>query len=170
MPRSNPRPPNLTEEKLWSWFLSQVDKTDTGCWEWRNGKNKAGYGQIAINRTLVGAHAYALEHALGRPLQKGMLTRHRCNNPPCCNPDHLQEGTPKENMRDRDLAGHTVRGDRHHDVKGENHPHVKLAERDVRIIRALKGWFTNRELSETYGVSSCQICLIQNNKTWKHLK
>lgn len=170
MPRGKARKPNMDSNELWSWFLEQLDKKDNGCWEWKNGKNKAGYGQISVNKKLNGAHLYALEHKLGRSLAKGMLTRHLCNNPPCCNPDHLEEGTPKENMKDRDESGHTARGEKHHDVKGSNHPHVKLEERDVRIIRELKGWFTNQELSQTYGVSKCQICLIQNRKTWSHLK
>jgi len=160
----------MTEDELWRWFLEQLDKKDNGCWEWKHGTNKAGYGQISVNKKLTGTHMYALEHTLGRPIYKNMLTRHLCNNPICCNPDHLREGTPQENTIDRDIAGHTVCGDRHHVVKGELNPHAKLTNRDVKIIRELKGWFTNRELAETYSVSKPIISLVQNHKIWTHVK
>ena len=160
----------MSDTDLWDWFLKHLDKKESGCWEWKRGTNKAGYGQISVNKKLMGTHMYALEHTLGRPINKGMLTRHLCNNPICCNPDHLKEGTPKENMMDRDIAGHTLRGDKHHDTKGELHPRAKLTNKDVVVIRELKGWFTNKELAETYMVSKPIISLIHSRKIWRHLK
>lgn len=169
MTKHNPRKPNLNKEELWLWFLQQLDKKDNGCWEWKNGTNKAGYGQISVDKKLIGTHCYALQHKLGRPINKNMLTRHLCNNMICCNPDHLEEGTHLENMKDRDIAGHTVKGDKHHNVKGELHPHAKLNEQQIRDIRSLKGWFTKIQLSEIYNVSPTHIYLIQTNKSWKHI-
>lgn len=73
-----------------------------GCWEWQGKKNSGGYGQVII--TLDGkkrgfmAPRVALTIKLGRePVGD---TRHTCDNPPCCNPDHLIEGSRSENMRD----------------------------------------------------------------------
>ena len=104
MPRGSPRKPNMSDEELWEWFNTQLDKKENGCWTWKNGTNKAGYGQISVNKKLLGTHAYALQHKLGRPIHKNMLTRRLCNKPLCCNPDHLEEGTPKENMVDAIVA------------------------------------------------------------------
>ena len=159
----------MNREELWRWFLTQLTKKETGCWEWNIANRNGRYGQLTIGKRHIGTHVYALEHAIGRPLKENMIVRHMCNNSLCCNPEHLKEGTYVENMKDRDEAGHTIRGDKHHDVKGSKHPQVKLNEREVRIIRNLKGIVTHKELAEVYGVSMCHISAIQNNKTWTHL-
>lgn len=35
----------------------------------------------------------------------GMIMRHLCGNPRCCNACHLEWGTPSENVRDQHLHG-----------------------------------------------------------------
>ena len=160
----------MSEEELWVWFLNQLNKKENGCWEWNTANHNARYGQLTICRKHIGAHVYALEHTLGRHLKENMIARHMCNNSLCCNPEHLKEGTYKENMKDRDDAGHTIKGDKHHDVKGSKHPQVKLSEQDVRTIRSLKGSSSYKELAEKYGVSVGNIGSIQRNISWTHLK
>lgn len=34
------------------------------------------------------------------PVPKGLVVRHSCDNPPCCNPDHLLIGTQQDNVND----------------------------------------------------------------------
>jgi hypothetical protein len=48
----------------------------------------------------------ALEQKLGRPLLPGMQALHTCDNPPCRNPEHLYEGTQKQNIADVLARGH----------------------------------------------------------------
>jgi hypothetical protein len=56
------------------------------------------------------AHRYALELALGRPLDPGKYACHHCDNKVCCNPAHLYEGTAQDNSDDAVTRGRTGRG------------------------------------------------------------
>lgn len=73
------------------------------CWEWQGNRHSNGYGRARVNGVLGWAHRFALSLATGQKLTLHVL--HSCDNPPCCNPSHLREGTPQENMQDRDSRG-----------------------------------------------------------------
>jgi hypothetical protein len=138
------------------------------CWLWTGALNAGGYGIISgfvegKKKSLL-AHRIVLEKKLGRPILKGFGALHNCNNPPCGNPGHLYEGTQIDNMRDRDEAGNTV--------KGENKSSAKLKEDDIRNIKTLL--FSNSppslsDLARQYGVGHTTISNIANNKKWKHI-
>jgi hypothetical protein len=69
-----------------------------------NGARSHGYGSI---RVVVGAgvyrslqvHKLIYETHFG-PVPEGLVVRHTCDNPPCCNPEHLLIGTHKDNTND----------------------------------------------------------------------
>lgn len=85
-------------------FWSKVEVKRPGeCWPWR-AKSVASAGGHGIfrpskNIPLVRAHRFAWEVANG-PIPGGQVIRHRCDNPPCCNPAHLVPGTQSENVAD----------------------------------------------------------------------
>jgi hypothetical protein len=138
------------EQRLWS----RIDASGDGCWEWTGYRTRAGYGQIGNGRKLVAAHRAAWASANGE-IPAGMLVRHRCDNPPCCRPDHLELGTNQDNVQDAVDRGRTARGLRL--------PHTRLTDDDVRAIRAryhkytipgTRGYRTNtRELASEFGIS-----------------
>lgn len=81
-------------------FWEYVD-VGIGCWEWTGSKDGQGYGTISyapINSPYK-AHRLAYELRNGA-IDKGIVIMHKCDNPGCVNPDHLQAGTQKENVRD----------------------------------------------------------------------
>jgi hypothetical protein len=75
------------------------------CWPWLGACNSSGYGLISEGGRLYLAHRIALSMALGRDLAPGMVSRHRCDNPPCIRPSHLQEGSQTENVREAVMRG-----------------------------------------------------------------
>lgn len=79
------------------------DVTDSGCWEWRGSRNDLGYGFLSGSRV----HRLMWEVHNG-PITEGLVVRHRCDNPPCLRPDHLDVGTQKQNMQDMTERGRSL--------------------------------------------------------------
>lgn len=82
-------------------FWQKVKKTDN-CWIWTSSKTNSGYG--LFSRGLYGTKkVYA--HRLSWEIHNGSLPGklfvcHKCDNPPCINPEHLFLGTNSDNIRD----------------------------------------------------------------------
>jgi hypothetical protein len=77
----------------------------TGCHLWTGYRDPVGYGRIYIEGAKRIAHRIAWEVAHG-PIPEGMIVMHAvCDNPPCCNPEHLKLGTHADNARDRVKKG-----------------------------------------------------------------
>lgn len=95
--QKNRKWPSLEER-----FEAKVDRTpgqgpDGDCHEWQGHRIKWGYGSFKLGRAVKKAHRVAYELAHG-PIPSGMLVKHSCDNPPCCNPAHLSLGTQIGNM------------------------------------------------------------------------
>lgn len=76
----------------------------SSCLTFTGGKANGGHGLINQNGKMACAHRVAFEHKHG-PIPKGMVLLHLCDNPACCNTDHLTLGTHKENVHDSVLKG-----------------------------------------------------------------
>ena len=76
------------------WFWTRVDKSGpNGCWVWLGTKDGSkGYGRLRG----TSSHRYAYE-ALRGPVPDGLQLDHLCRNRICCNPDHLEPVTAREN-------------------------------------------------------------------------
>jgi DNA-binding NarL/FixJ family response regulator len=115
--------PQNTPEVLWS----KVDvKSKNECWPWK-GSIENGYGRTWINDKGYYAHRVIFNLAnpdmieLKAPTNKkakGFLM-HLCDNRICCNPNHLQVATLRENNLDMHQKGrvkHKIGGDHHRSV------------------------------------------------------
>ena len=93
-----------------------------GCWLWQGDSVKGGYGRTVVDGRKWLAHRAAFTAYKG-PIPEGLTLDHLCKRPPCCNPEHLEPVTMKENtMRGRSFSrinaekttcknGHPLAGD-----------------------------------------------------------
>ena len=81
-------------------FHSRVDiKPGVECFIWNAARTSAGYGEMRFNGKQHYAHRLAWQHYRG-PISPGLCVLHKCDNPPCVNPDHLFLGTKQDNVTD----------------------------------------------------------------------
>ena len=97
----------VTRRPLEERFAANVVPGAPGeCWEWRGWRDPNGYGRLGKGPRSLLAHRIAKAIAIGVTLDDLALdVCHRCDNPPCVNPDHLFLGTHTDNMRDMRRKG-----------------------------------------------------------------
>lgn len=157
----------MTPEK----FASKLRRMPNGCLEWTGAKHNWGYGKFREPETKHGyyyAHRYALELKLGRPLQKSEQANHHCDNPPCCDPDHLFLGNNQLNIADMFRKG---RNDpKLHSNPGEKNGRAILTEPQVREIRRLRQTgLSYTQIADQIGCKKYHVGFIIQGKTWCHV-
>lgn len=124
--------------------------------------NADGYSQGYWNGYVTPKHriAWAKAHGYCPAQLKGLVIRHRCDNPRCINPAHLESGTIADNNLDK------VRRSRQGRTK-------KLTAEQVQYIRSV---YTPRHprwggaaLGRALGVTTAHICSIAKQRTRKHI-
>jgi hypothetical protein len=125
-------------------FWEKVKKTD-GCWIWIGSRVSEGYGLFMVNGKRRTAHRFSWEFHNGE-IPQGINVLHRCDNPPCVNPEHLFLGDQEDNIRDmmgkrRDRFGQAV------------------AKNDAAAIYDLyqTGRYNKTELAEMFKVSRITV-------------
>lgn len=132
--------------------------------------NRAGYGRFKLNGRMQKAHRVSWKLYKGPILQgegyHGTCVCHRCDNPGCVNPEHLELGTHADNMDDMVDKGRQAK------PKGEDNTKAKLTESQVREIRRLAedGSLLQKEIGKMFGVSNGTVSDIKTRKIWRHLK
>ena len=107
---------NVDRDRL----FARLERKGNGCLEWTGGKDRSGYGAILVGGRQTGTHRLAWVLANG-PIPSGMYICHQCDNPACCDIDHLFLGTPSDNARDRERKGRSApswNGSKTHCAKG----------------------------------------------------
>lgn len=128
------------------------------CWPWVGARYATGYGHMTVCGKPMLAHRVAYELAHGE-IPAGLIVRHSCDNPSCCNPSHLLIGTIADNMRDKCERGRQA--------NGERHPRHKLAEHQVfDVVARLKAGDGPRAVADAFGVCIGTIIAIRDGRTW----
>ena len=142
------------EERFWE----KVDKPRSliRCWVFSGFRNEDGYGLLQdTSRRSIGAHrlAYILTHGA---VPKGLVVRHRCDNPACCRPSHLEIGTKADNNRDMaERKRHRIYTHPEMRNQGETNGQAKLRDAEVVAIVAeyRAGGVSQRTLASRYGIA-----------------
>lgn len=134
------------------WSKVGITTDPTACWEWLASRGNHGYGYARMEKKTWRAHRLAWAIANERAPQLNVL--HSCDNPPCCNPNHLREGTQKENIQECVSKGRF---------------HGKLSIEIARAIRSrfAEGGVAKRALGREYGISLAEVRRILNNESWE---
>lgn len=136
--------------------------SENGCIIFIGSKNSLGYGELSYKGKRFRAHRLSYISHVG-PIPDGMVVCHKCDNPPCINPEHLFIGTQADNLKDGRKKGRVATPN----PRGERHGLAKLSADKIVAIR--KDQRTQREIAKEYGVHQTTIKNIKLNRTWKHV-
>lgn len=120
------------------------------------------------DRKLKLTHRIAWEVFRG-PIPNGKCVCHHCDNPPCCNPNHLFIGTHADNQKDKCDKGRQSHGRDcapKDPARGGRNGNAKLSDLQVDRIRLeYDGKYGSiKRLAKVYGVSHHQIHCIVSGK------
>lgn len=152
--------PTLTPRQIENFFKHIAVGMPNDCWEWQGARHKKGHGQLRLFGR--GWLAHRVMYMLSKGDPTGLIIRHTCDNPPCCNPKHLLAGTHQDNVND------CVTRNRH--AKGEKMGSAKLTATDVQQIKALLKLGTPQSIiARSYQINQSSVSDIHTGKTWSHI-
>jgi hypothetical protein len=160
------------EQKLF-WSRVSIGGPDD-CWEWKLRPSQDGYGIFCIptrrkrgrgqKYRRVKAHRYAKMIQLQTKLPPEIKVLHSCDNPPCCNPDHLFTGSQIDNIMDM------VRKGRQNAPRGERNNLSKRTVEEVLEIRRLRReGMSCAEIAVIFNTDRTSVWSIDKRRCWKHL-
>jgi hypothetical protein len=144
------------ETDVRKYIQGRVTVLEDGCWLWKLTPDTHGYG-VAARRTGKGSYTRLRAHRLSYEtyvgaIPDGLDLDHLCRNRACCNPDHLEPVTRRENIRRGNgyiaakiAATHCIAG---HSLSGENlyvTPRGQRRCRDCQNRRKRKYYYRGKE-------------------------
>jgi len=158
----------LTWQQHFDKYCGKDTASENGCWLWTGAiRAKDKYGQLLVllpdgTQAIRSAHQAGWMYKHGTLPEKGLVLRHTCDVPNCCNPDHLLPGTQKENVQDMISRGRNCRGERS--------KHSKLTDEKVTKVRQerLAGRSIS-SLAKEVGVSPTLMAKVLSGERWKHI-
>lgn len=142
---------------------SRVERLpEAGCWIWMGATTNAGYGKISVSGKLQLTHRAAYLAASG-VIDDSLMVCHVCDVRSCVNPNHLYQGTQRQNVADAI--------NRMKFAFGGKNGQSKLTEENVLEIRKmLANGGKIFEIAEHFKVGRHCIMDVKTSKRWSWLK
>lgn len=85
-------------------ILAKCQRDANGCLNWTRSAGANGYGRVRVGgRLYLPYRVVAFSAGIVREIDRCKPddnVLHQCDNPKCCNPNHLRRGTRAQNMRE----------------------------------------------------------------------
>lgn len=133
-------------EALKAKLKARSTRSESGCLEWQGHRNKGGYGMMRYGGKLDRTHRWAFRAFKGE-IPEGLLVLHSCDNPCCCDPEHLTAGTIQENNQQRCDRNRSSGGR----LLGEANKAVKHSDKIKQEVIDFEG--THVAASKKFGIS-----------------
>lgn len=149
-----------------------IPEPNSGCWLWMGAVNDWGYGILKVNKLHRRAHRLSYGEFRGE-IPAGKVVCHRCDMPPCINPDHLWLGDAKDNVADMVRKGrHSFRAglgnpNLPRPLPGEGNHNARLTEGLVLAIRAATG--SVKAIADQFGVPYSTAYNVRTRRHWRHI-
>jgi len=144
--------------KNWKQYFEQRTKLnpESGCLEWTLSTGNGGYGNMHCDgKNGQLSHRIAWLKLVG-PIPEGLSVLHNCDNPRCCNVEHLRLGTTQENQQEKARKGRAGK--------------FLTPELVRELLNEHAAGATGVALCAKYGVSTATISGIINGRTWRHVE
>jgi len=140
-------------------------KTIDECWPFDRGYGQSGYGKITLSDGSYWTHRLAFTLTNGQPKAN---VCHSCDNPICCNPKHLFDGTQKENIEDCIKKNRQAKPEQKA-RKGTKNGRAKINWLYVWVIRDLwsTGEYSRTTLCEIFDIPRYTLNQVIRHETWK---
>lgn len=150
---------HLSEEEKLALMKNKYERfvvKKEGCWDWKGATQKR-YGCFNFLRKNLSAHRASWILYNGS-ISADIHVLHKCDNPPCTNPEHLFLGSHRDNMRDMR-------------TKGLHKQYSKITKDQAKEIKLLLSQGEKMQaISERYGLSLPSLCDIKAGRTWKSIQ
>lgn len=142
-------------------FWAKVERRGPeDCWPWQAFRNPLGYGMVRFDGRSMLAHRVSWMLTHGDP--GALCVLHRCDNPPCVNPEHLWLGTRADNTADMCAK----QRDRH--PAGEAHGRAQLTRATVDQIRAaFRSGKRQVDIATELGIPKGRVYQIVRGRQWR---
>lgn len=150
--------PQQLRDRVFSYVSVELIREDLDigeCWVWTAGKTEQGYGRMRVaGLDTCCAHRISYMAHVGK-IGEDLVLMHKCDHPPCVNPQHLEPGTVHENNTDR---------------ARKNRSHRVLTDDTVFRVRELLGWgWAFEKIRDDTGAGLGSIAQIRDGRAHAHV-